>query len=331
MSCFSNRAPSNLYDNCCNGNCLCSFDGDLSHVRTTPIYVQQVFDAVKFNLQGMKTFSGQEFCPCLPSGYRIKRVVDIRCKKSFNPTNVDDPSNLQLNAETNISGASFLTDGNGHYLRVIGADGTYSEKILFAESSQCDDECKGTPVFGTHSVSISGDVIIELDLLVCDNCNHESVFTICTSVNIACQEHPMVLTNFFEICIPSSIDTAFLPRFTEFSNASCEARLATNNCGRDLSVDCNGVISGNLIVAICLTCEKKIVVPVQLCVLSTGYADAPMQHNAVCTTFPSLFPQRIDDCEDTPCDEPCEEEHHEIPCDPCDASPYKPMRPQPKR
>ena len=333
MSCFSNRAPSNLYDNCCNGNCLCTFDGDLSSVMTAPIYVQQVFDAVKFNLQGMKTFSEQEFCPPLPPGYRIKRVVDIRCKKAFNPSNINDPSNLTLKADTSISGASFLTDEKGHYLQVVGADGTYSERIMYAETSDCDDACKGTPVFGTHSIAISGDVVIELDLLVCDNCNHENIFTVCTSVNIAAPEHPMMLTNFFEICMPSTIDTAFLPRFTEFANSACEARLATNNCGRDLNVDCHGIVSGNLIVAICLTCEKKIVVPVQLCVLSTGYTDAPMQKNAVCTTFPSLFPQRIGSCDQGRCDEPCEEVPLEEPCDLSDDfSPHKPpMRPQPKR
>ncbi|MFR2966388.1 MAG: hypothetical protein ACLTK0_08365 [Anaerovoracaceae bacterium] len=61
----------------------------------------------------------------------------------------------------------------------------------------------------------------------------------------------------FEICMPSALDTAFLPRFTEFCNSACEARLATNNCGRDLTVDNNGCVSGNLIIAICVTCEKK--------------------------------------------------------------------------
>lgn len=317
MSCFGN---------CCNANCICEFDGDLGSVVTAPIYVQQIFDAVRFNLQGMKTFNEQEFCPALPPGHRIKRVIDIRCKKCFNPNNVDDSDNLTLDVDTSISGASFLTDANGNYLRVVGADGTYSERILYAESSDCDDHSMGTPIFGTQTVGISGNVIIELDLLVCDPCHNEVVFTVYTTVNMAHPNQPMVLTNFFEICMPSAIDTAFLPRFTEFCNSACEARLATNNCGRDLNVDCNGVVSGNLIVAICLTCEKKIVVPVQLCVLSTGYVEAPLQKNAVCTTFPSLFPPSIRGCsESTPCKtEPdpseCEEPHHR-----------PPVRPQPRR
>lgn len=334
MSCFGNRVTPDLYQNCCNANNLCEFDGDMSCVVTAPIYVQQVFDAVKFNLQGMKTFNNQEFFPCIPPGHRIKRVIDIRCRRFFNPSNVDDPRNLTLEVDTSISGASFLKDGKGNYLNVVGADGTYSERIMYAETSDCDDKCMGTPVFGTQSVNIHGNVIIELDLLLCDNCGNENCFTVCTEVCIAKREQPMILTNFFEICMPSTIDTAFLPRFTEFCNSACEARLATNNCGRDMNIGADGEISGNLIVAICLTCEKKIVVPVQLCVLSTGYVDAPLQQNAVCTTFPSLFPAGITECDTKECCEDkddccCEDKcggKHDVP-DPCEP----PRRPQPRR
>ena len=155
--------------------------------------------------------------------------------------------------------------------------------------------------------------------------------------------------------MPSVIDTAFLPRFTEFCNSACEARLATNNYGRDLCIGPDGTVSGNLIIAICVTCEKKIVVPVQICVLSTGFVQVSAQQNPVCTTFPTLFPNQIkpsdtmencgvvagdrdenqccepcnpcrpdfcDPCRPDPC-EPCE------PCDPC--RPQRPSRPQPRR
>lgn len=349
MSCFGNRVTSDIYQNCCCTDSLCEFDGDMSCVSSAPLYVQQVFDAVKFNLQGMKTFNEHLFSPCIPPGHRIKRVIDIRCRRVFNPENVDDCRNLTLEVDTSISGASFLKDCKGDYLSVIGADGTYSERIMYAETSDCDEKGMGTPVFGTQCVSIYGNVVIELDLLLCDNCGNETCFTIGTEVCIADCEHPMVLTNFFEICMPSAIDTAFLPRFTEFCNSACEARLATNNCGRDLSVSCCGEVTGNLIVAICLTCEKKIVVPVQLCVLTTGYVDAPLQQNAVCTTFPSLFPGPVKECEkehkkNCACEEeksclsddccnPCEPAE---PCDPCGGrdccNPCEPpKRPQPRR
>ena len=213
-----------------------------------------------------------------------------------------------MNVNTDISGATFLRNGEGEILTVVGADGNLSERLLYAETDNCDDKCMGTPIFGTQNISISGNVIIELDLLLCDSCNNDIIFTVCTDVNIAGAAEPLILTNFFEICMPSAIDTAFVPRFTEFCNSACEARLATNNCGRDLSVDCDGCVSGNLIIAICVTCEKKIVVPVQLCVLSTGYAQAALQQNTICTTFPTLFPNQIRE-EDT--EENCCSDDHE--------------------
>ena len=343
MSCFGGRVSQDLYQNCCNANVLCEFNGDLSNVVSEPVFVQKVYDAVLFNLQGMKTVQNQNFTPRIPQGHRVKRVIDIRCRRSFNPNNVEDPANLKLDVDTSISGATFLRNGAGEEITVVGADGNFSEKLLFADTSDCDDKCMGTPVFGTQNISITGNVIIEIDLLLCDSCNNESVFTICTDVNIATEEHPLVLTNFFEICMPSAIDTAFLPRFTEFCNSACEARLATNNHGRDLCIGTDGSVSGNLIIAICVTCEKKIVVPVQLCVLSTGFAQAAVQQNAICTTFPTLFPNQIKPCdtvencgescheseESCECDDRCSERCE--PCDPCGEGSGRGRRPQPRR
>ena len=343
MSCFGGRVSQDLYQNCCNANVLCEFNGDLSNVVSEPVFVQKVYDAVLFNLQGMKTVQNQCFTPRIPQGHRVKRVIDIRCRRSFNPDNVEDPSNLKLDVDTTISGATFLRNGAGDEMTVVGADGNFSEKLLFADTSSCDDKCMGTPVFGTQNISITGNVIIEIDLLLCDSCNNESVFTICTDVNIADKDHPLVLTNFFEICMPSAIDTAFLPRFTEFCNSACEARLATNNYGRDLCIGPDGNVTGNLIIAICVTCEKKIVVPVQICVLSTGFAQAAVQQNAICTTFPTLFPNQIKPCDTIEnCGEICEDEDSDVcgcddrcdpcnTCDPCEGSSQRGRRPQPRR
>ena len=55
MSCFGGRVTPDLYQNCCNANTLCEFVGDISSLVTEPIYVQKVFDAVLFNLQGMRS------------------------------------------------------------------------------------------------------------------------------------------------------------------------------------------------------------------------------------------------------------------------------------
>lgn len=317
MSCFGNRVSPDLYQNCCNANTLCEFSGNINDLVTEPLYVQKVYDAVLFNLQGMKTIQNQHFTPNIPRGHRVARVLDIRCKRFFNPSNIDDPKNLKLTLNTTISGATFLRNGQGDTIEVVGPDGTFSEKILYADTSECDDKCMGTPIFGTQSIAVTGNVQIYIDLLLFDRNNNEVVFTVCADVNVATNAQPLVLTNFFEICMPSTFDTAFLPRFTEFCNTACETRLATNNYGRDLTIGQNGEITANLIIAICITCEKKIVVPVQLCVLSTGFAQISPQVNAVCSTFPSLFPNQIKESDTL---ENCGEvsaEEDECACDPC--------------
>lgn len=307
MSCFGGRTSPDLFQNCCNANTLCEFDGRLDNVVTEPIFVQKVYDAVLFNLQGLKTVTNQSFCPAIPRGHRLKRVVDIRCKRFFNPENVDDPSNLRLNIDTTISGASFIQNCQGDELTVVGPDGTFSEKIVYADTHECDEQGRGTPIFGTQNIAVTGDVQVCLDLLLCDRYDHEVIFTVCANVNIAQECAPLCLTNFFELCIPSTHNSAFLPRFAEFCNPACETRLATNNMGRDLTLCPDGTVKANLIIALCITCEKKIIVPVQLCVLSTGFVQISPQVSAICTSFPQLFPDQIDDgeeegAEDRECD-----------------------------
>ncbi|MGI6728103.1 MAG: hypothetical protein ACOX4P_06040 [Anaerovoracaceae bacterium] len=327
MSCFGGQTSPDLFQNCCNANTLCEFDGNLDDVVSEPIFVQKVFDAVLFNLQGLKTVTNQSFCPAIPRGHRLKKIIDIRCRKFFNPENVEDPSNLRLNINTVISGGTFIQNCKGEDITVVGPDGTFSERIIYADTQECDSKGKGTPIFGTQNVTVTGDVQVYLDLLLCDRYDHEVVFTVSTNVNIAQDSSPLLLTNFFELCIPSTQNSAFLPRFAEFCNPLCETRLATNNMGRDLIVCPDGTIKANLIIALCITCEKKIVVPVQLCVLSTGYVQLSPQVSAICTNFPQLFPDQLqEEEEESVCKDPCHPHHR--PCPPQhDHSPYPPHPP----
>lgn len=288
MSCFNNRSSSDFFSRYCDGNQLCSFDGNMDDVFSVPVYLQYIYDAVQFNLQGMKTVQNQTFSPAIPCGFTISRIADIRTKSFFNPCNIEDPRNLTVDMDTTLSGASFLQDCHGHPVEVIGPDGTYSQKILYADNGCCRDHT-GVPVFGTQNVSISGNIMVYIDLILCDNCNHETKYTVCAEVPVATKAKPMNLTNFFEICIPANTDAAFLPRFTELTCCGSEARLATNNCGCDLNLTSEGELCVNLIVALCVTAEKKVVAPVQMCVLSTGLADVPSQTNSVCSSFPSMF------------------------------------------
>lgn len=309
MGCFNQGCSSpDFLQKCCSPASMCCFDGNLNNVSAEPVFVQKVFDAVLFNLQGLKSVGGQKFSPCLPQGVRIRRITDIRCRKYFNPYNINDPCNLAIDAEVTISGGTFVEDGNGNPVTVTGPDGTQSQKLIYADTAECEERDCGTPVFGTQNIRISGNVIVEMDVIGCDSNECECTYTLTANVPVAPVSSPMILTNFFELCMPGISESAFLPRFTEFCSMLCHTRLASNNIQRDVMLNSDtGEVKANLIIALCLTCEKKIVMPVQLCVLSAGYAVAPAQQSTICTSYPQLFPQ-------TPSGENCESCREECEC-----------------
>jgi hypothetical protein len=294
--CRPDIEPDVITDRCCDATTGCEWDGTLRKVVTEPVYVQKVYDATLVNLQALSTVNNVRFTPNLPEGSRILRVLDIRCRRFFNPANIRDPRNFVVDPDTVLSGGEFIRKENGDCVEVVGPDGLTSQKLIYADTSECEDTGRGTPVFGTQRVRISGNVIIEVDLLILDCRDRRVTLTVSSNVPIAPAQAPIVLTNFFELCIPSVNDSAFFPRFAEFCNINCETRLGTNSVTRDIDV-CpeTGEIRLDLIIAICITCEKKIIVPVQLCVLSTGFPELSPEISPICSSFPSLFPKQIDE------------------------------------
>ena len=294
-------------DRCCDGTTGCEWDGTLRNVVTEPIYIQKVYDATLVNLQALSTVNNVRFTPNLPEGARVLRILDIKCRRFFNPSNIDDPRNFSIKPETILSGGEFVRKENGDFVEVVGPDGFKSQKLIYADTSECDENGRGTPVFGTQRVKLSGNVIVELKLLLLNSRDRRITFTVTANVPIAPVQAPIVLTNFFELCIPSIHDSAFFPRFAEFCNVNCETRLGTNSISRDIDI-CpeTGQIRIDLIIALCITCEKKIIVPVQLCVLSTGFPELSPEISPICSSFPTLFPRQIDEDseEDSDCRRP---------------------------
>jgi len=295
----SNILPEDIQDfgdRCCVGTTGCEWDGTLRRVVAEPVFVQKVYDATIVNLQALSTVNNVRFTPNLPRGSRIVRIEDIRCRKFFNPRNINDPRNLVIDPETILSGGEFVKDEKGNIVEVVGPDGIRNQKLIYADTSECDNRGRGTPVFGTQRIAIRGNVYIELDAIVADSRGRRSRVTLASNVPIAPTNTPLILTNFFELCIPSVFDSAFFPRLAEFCNLLCETRLATNSISRDININPDtGEVRVDLIIALCVSCEKKIVVPVQLCVLSTGFTEISPEVSPICTTFPTLFPRQIDE------------------------------------
>lgn len=285
-----------ITEGCCTGTTGCEWDGTLRNVVTEPVFVQKVYDATLFNLQALRTINNARFTPSLPSGSRILSVIDIRCRRFFNPSNISDPRNLIIDPETILSGGEFLRKPNGDYVEVVGPDGLSSERLIYADTSDCDEEGLGTPVFGTQNIRIRGNVVVEIVFLIADSRDRRVRFTVSANIPVGTENAPIVLTNFFELCIPSVHDSAFFPRFAEFCNLNCETRLATNSVSRDVTFcEETNAVRLDLIIALCITCEKKIIVPVQLCVLSTGFPELSPETSPICTSFPTLFPRQIDE------------------------------------
>lgn len=288
---------------CCIANTGCVFDGKLKDVVGECIFVDKVYDSVVFHLQGIQPVSNVSI-GCLPSQKcgprsRITKILDIRVKKFFNPNNINDHKNLTITPKTTLSGAQFVLDEKGKPVVVPGPAGLL-QYLIYTDTTECDEKNRGTPIFGSQEIDITGTVLIEIDVKYLDALGVTQRATLRGNAPVN-----QKLTNFFELCMPSVFDSAFLPQFTEFCNISFLGRLATQSINRDITFNVNtGEVSANLILALCVTCEKKIKVPVQLCVLSTGFCEQEARERPICgEKFPPLFPPQVsepfingDDC-----------------------------------
>lgn len=318
MSCCGNKKNPNLgvSDSCCKSTTGCSNNFDrkcLSDVKVEPIFVQKVYDAALVQSQAMIGGGPVSFSPNLPADSRIVKVLDIRCRKYNN----DGTRSLTLNPNTTFSGAT-LGDRN-----LIGPDGTASQSTIFLDTETCDDKCLGTKIYGTQTIGIRGNATVEIDVMIRKNCGNQCKFTLTGSIPVTAgvngaETRTINSMNFFELCVPSTTGGAFLPRFTEFCNISCQARLVTNNIDRDFTVSPNGAVTARVFVALCISCEKKIIVPVQLCVLSTGFPQLSPEESSICEgQYPSLFPNQLDqDSVDECLDAKKDEDNCHRPCKP---------------
>lgn len=313
MSCCGGKKDPvlGIRDSCCTSDSGCKdFDRrNLRDVKVEPIYVQKVYDAALVQSQAMIGGSSIHLEPRLERDSRIVSVSDIRCTRYCHgiPT-------LELDSCTKFNGAKEVG------CPVIGPDGTASQQPIYVDTETCDEKCKGTPIYGTQNITIGGYVTLEIDAMVRKNCGNRCKVTLKGKVYVNPQEcgsgpgkggHNGTINsmNFFELCVPSTTGGAFLPRFTEFCNVNCEPRLITNSAERDIRVDSeSGRVSANIFIALCISCEKKIVVPVQLCVLSTGFPQLSPADSSICSSYPSLFPNQTDptsvrECLDAKADE----------------------------
>jgi len=277
---------------CCIAETGCFFDGCLDDIVGECIFVDKVYDSATFNLQGLQAGNRVPMgtlptSKCGPRS-RITRVRNIRARRFFNPDNINDKRNLTITPTTTLSGAQFVTDEKGCPVVVPGPAGLL-QFLIYTDTSDCDKKTRGTPIFGSQEIHITGSILIEMDVDFIDSDGDTQRITLRGRMPVN-----QTVTNFFELCMPSVFDSAFLPQFTEFCNIAFTPRLSTQNIARDITFNpATGEVLVNLIVALCITCEKKIKVPVQLCVLSTGFCEQAVSPREICGEFPPLFPPQV--------------------------------------
>ncbi|KXZ40200.1 hypothetical protein SAMN05661008_00247 [Alkalithermobacter thermoalcaliphilus JW-YL-7 = DSM 7308] len=71
------------------------------------------------------------------------------------------------------------------------------------------------------------------------------------------------------------------------SDEESQVNKSVNSSQKTTDITFNGILT------LCITCEKKVKVPVQLCVLSTGFCDQGAIQPTVCSEFPKLFPDQV--------------------------------------
>jgi len=243
------------------------------------IFVDKVHDAILIQSTFPFFRAGDEAVNTgiVAAGRTVASVTIDSCRPVRNPQDAD---RLIVTPNSTLSG---VTLGN----TIIGPGGTEQVEIFIP-----DDECaellppRGRRIFGTQETTIEGDV--EITYTVVFTNGQTATNTVRVPVPAGAS-----LTNFFELCVPPLGGSPFYPQFTEFCGAICDAGLLTGGPG-DVRI-VNGFVVVDTLVLICITCEKKIKAPVQLCVLSLGECDQDVEQPFfACPEFPNLFPIQID-------------------------------------
>ncbi len=174
-----------------------------------------------------------------------------------------------------------------------GPGGIEQIDLSFIDTSECDALGKGTPIIIEQELDVSGTVSIRISGTVLYSNGTTQIFSNTLTIPLT----PQTITGFAQLCIPST-GAALKPSLAEFCAALCDFVLPAG--ANSLTIASPTEIQVNGALAICITCEKKVKVPVQLCVLSTGFCKPPEQ-GGLCIEFPKLFPNQvntpiIDDC-----------------------------------
>ncbi|RKD27577.1 hypothetical protein SAMN02745883_00514 [Caminicella sporogenes DSM 14501] len=263
-------------DNCCGANtgCIVPRIYDPEKIKAECIFVEKVYDSVvlKDEFDQVATFTLKRK---VKPNFKIKSVT-VTC--TTKPKG--DSSGTTITILTNsINGMPVPTP------TPTGPGGVEQIPLDFIDTSECDALDRGTPIILDETLIITGEVLITITLTLIRPNGKELVITESVAVTIDDIEK----RKFAKLCMPSTC-AAMKPSLAEFCGILCDFILPLGL--NSITIDEQGNITVNGIVVLCVTCEKKVKVPVQLCVLSTGFCEYPEQ-GGLCVEYPNLFPDQV--------------------------------------
>lgn len=218
-----------------------------------------------------------------PPGAVIQAIAVVDCKPIRNP---QAANRLIVDPVSTITGAVL---GN----TIIGPGGLEQVEIFFPDDPEQlpepPAEPRGRVVTGRQLTTITGAIEVTYQVQFAVGGVVQAPITQTVAVPVP---QPAVVTSSFQLCLPPTGASQFLPQFAEFCGVVCEAFLATGTLG-DATVVA-GTVRIDTDVFLCIRCEKKIKAPAQLCVLTSGPC-VPEEELPFfdCPEFP-LFPIQID-------------------------------------
>ncbi|MCT4508382.1 MAG: hypothetical protein N4A48_06405 [Tepidibacter sp.] len=259
---------------CCKANSSCCTPEryDPKKITAECIFVEKVYDS-KIIKKELDLVISERFDPGFPTE-GIVGFDDVSVSCSSKGLKVI-PKTISVNGITEFPPP------------IPGPGGIEQLDLSFIDTSECDERRRhvGTPIIIEQDIEVCGFARITI--------SGKALFT-----NGKCREFTSTfdvpvdnsLTGFAQLCIPST-EAAFPPSLAEFCAALCKVILPAGT--RSLSV-VDGDIQVYAALVICIKCEKKVKLPVQLCVLSTGFCEPEEQSGLCGVDFPDLFPRQID-------------------------------------
>lgn len=272
-------------DNCCTANTGCVTPPVYSpeDIVAECVFVEKVYDAVviKEEATQCQTVDFDGIPTNTPLGTKIINAT-VTCTSK--PKGDSEGVTIEPRVRS-INGCEPPLDPTPY---VPGPGGLQQIDLSFIDTSDCDEQGRGTQIIVDQEIDVEGEVLVTISGTARLPNGNTRDFSVEEVVEI----DDFMIKRFARLCIPSTF-AAQKPSLAEFCAVLCDAILPLGLDSLEI-VEVGGypVLRANLVLLFCIICEKKVKVPVQLCVLATGFCQ-PQEQGGLCVEFPRLFPEQV--------------------------------------